>query len=68
MTVTTEAGTEYVAGDGAGAVPGSCYYAAEVRKCGCELDKLSKVLDPSTWTVMAARPSRSPRRVAEEGD
>lgn len=65
----TEAGTgtEYVAGDGAGVVPGSCYDAAGVRKCGCELDKLSE-LDPSTWTVMAARPSRSPRRVAEERD
>ena len=36
-------GIGYAAGDGAGVVPGSCYYAAGVRKCGCELDRLSRV-------------------------
>lgn len=43
LTVIIGTGTENVAGDGAGVVPGSCYYAAGVRKCGCELDKLSRV-------------------------
>ena len=42
MTVMAGARAGYVAGDGAGVVPGSCYYAAVFPKCGCKLDKLSR--------------------------